>query len=168
MRSRKARALSAERSPAKYATIWRVCRQRAIHTQRVLTLEFTKLQSSSSSSTSPLSAGKSVSLSGGRLSAFFAASSSAYCVPRQKRARPPASSAARWPRRAAPRPRARASLGGLLGCNTRHAPQVRQRNCWRPQAFLPFLTMCALPQRVQRGTTSAGSEDIRAITQHRR
>ena len=56
----------------------------------------------------------------------------------------------------------------LLGCKTRHAPHARQRNCWRPQAFLPFLTMRSLPQRVQRGAASAASEDVLAIAQHRR
>ncbi len=56
----------------------------------------------------------------------------------------------------------------LLGCNTRHAAHVRQRNCWRPQALWPFLTMRSLPQRVQRGAACAAKEDVFAITQHRR
>ena len=56
----------------------------------------------------------------------------------------------------------------FLGCKTRHAPQARQRNCWRPQAFLPFLTMRSLPQRVQRGAACATREDVFATLQHRR
>ena len=70
MRSLRARAPSAERSPTKEATTWRVCRHKAIHTQRGLSLDPTKLQSSSSANTSPFSAGRSVSLKGGKLPAF--------------------------------------------------------------------------------------------------
>jgi hypothetical protein len=56
----------------------------------------------------------------------------------------------------------------LLGCKTRRAPHARQRNCWRPQAFLPFLTMRSLSQRVRRGAACAAREDVFAIAQHRR
>ena len=46
---------------------------------------------------SPASAGKSVSLRGGRLSAFFSASPRSCCAPRRRRAGRPAGSGA-WPR----------------------------------------------------------------------
>ena len=60
------------------------------------------------------------------------------------------------------------AVSRLLGCKTRHAPQARQRNCWWPQTFLPFLTMRSLPHAVQYGAASAAKEDFLAITHPRR
>ena len=60
------------------------------------------------------------------------------------------------------------AVSQLLGASTRLTPHARQRNCWWPQTFLPFLTMRSLPQAVQRGAASTAKEDVRAIAHHRR
>ena len=62
--ARRSQALCRLRSPNVQATIWRVRRQRATHNQRGSALRPTRLQSSSSSSTSPRWLGKSVSKAG--------------------------------------------------------------------------------------------------------
>ena len=89
------------------------------------------------------------------------------------RATPNTRCAARKLRRSVATARSTSSLRSgavsrLLGCKTRHAPHARQRNCWWPQTFLPFLTMCSLPHAVQRGVASTANEDFRAIAQHGR
>lgn len=47
------------------------------------------------------------------------------------------------------------SVARLLGRSTRQASQTRQRNCWWPQTFLPFLTMRSMPHAVHCGAASA-------------
>ena len=59
------------------------------------------------------------------------------------------------------------AVSRLLGASTRLTPHARQRNCWRPQTFSPFLTMRSLPQAVQHGTARV-RDDVRPIAQHRR
>ena len=81
------------------------------------------------------------------------------------RATPKTRSAARRLRRSVATARSTSALrsGAVsrrLGCSTRHAPHARQRNCWWPQTFLPFLTMCSLPHAVQRGAASAANDDF--------
>ena len=89
------------------------------------------------------------------------------------RATPKTRSAARRLKRSVATPRSTSFLRSravsrLLGRSTRQAPHARQRNCWCPQTFLPFLTIRSLPHAVQRGAASATKEDVRAITKHRR